>query len=240
MLPMEKVVYVLWRPHGDSVDAFAERLRGDVAQALLDLGIDGLQVNVADDAVEAAMVRLVELDPQMEAVVSVWVGSVMDSVRRPIETVLAGAASKVAGYLVTESTPLRNTSRVAALGERTAGFANLAFLRQPARLSREAWLDAWQNGHSQLAIDTQSTFGYTQNVVVRPLTDDAPAFDGIVEELFPPEALTDLHAFFDAVGDDDKLTKNMKAMGESTERFGASESIDVVPTSQYVFASPFA
>jgi hypothetical protein len=67
-----------------------------------------------------------------------------------------------------------------------------------------------------------------------------PAFDGIVEELFPPEALTDLHAFFDAVGDDEKLQRNMTAMGESTDRFGASESIDVVPTSQYVFRSPFS
>jgi len=237
---MEKVVYVLWRPDGDSVEAFTDRIRGDVARSLLDLGVRGLQVNVADGAVATAMVRLVELDPQMEAVVNVWVETVMDRVRHPIETVLASAASKVAGYLVTESTPLRNTTRVAAPGERTDGFANLAFLRRPARLTEVAWLDAWQNGHSQLAIDTQSTFGYTQNVVVRALTDDAPAFDGIVEELFPPEALTDLHAFFDAVGDDEKLTKNMTAMGESTERFGASESIDVVPTSQYVMASPFA
>jgi hypothetical protein len=236
---MEKLAYVLWRPEGDSVEAFADRIRGDAARSLLDLGVRGLQVNVADDAVAAATVRLVELDPQMEAVVSVWIETVMDSVRQPIEDVLASAASKVAGYLVTESTPLRNTTRAAALGERTDGFSNIAFLRRPARLTREAWLDAWQNGHSQLAIDTQSTFGYTQNVVVRALTDGAPAFDGIVEELFPPEALTDLHAFFDAVGDDEKLTKNMTAMGESTERFGASESIDVVPTSQYVMASPF-
>jgi hypothetical protein len=237
---MEKVVYVLWRREGDSVEAFAERIRGHVAPSLLDLGVRGLQVNVADDAVAAAMVRLVELDPQMEAVVSVWIETVMDRVRRPIEDVLAGATAKVAAYLVTESAPLRNTTRVAAPGERTEGFSNLAFLRRPDRLTREAWLDAWQNGHSQLACDTQSTFGYTQNVVVRALTEGAPAFDGIVEELFPLEALTDLHAFFDAVGDDEKLTKNMTAMGESTERFGASESIDVVPTSQYVFASPFA
>jgi hypothetical protein len=233
------VVYVLWRPPGDSVEAFAERIRGDVARSLLDLGVAGLQVNVADDAVAGAMVRMVELDPQMEAVVSVWVETVMESARRPIETVLSGAAANVAGYLVTESTPLRNTTRVSAPAERTDGFANLAFLRRPARLTREAWLDAWQNGHSQLAVDTQSTFGYTQNVVVRALSDDAPVFDGIVEELFPGEALTDLHAFFDAVGDDDKLARNMTAMGQSTERFGASESIDVVPTSQYVIASPF-
>jgi hypothetical protein len=196
-------------------------------------------VNVADGAVAGAMVRLVELDPQMEAVVSVWVDTAMDRVRHPIEAVLAGAASKIAGYLVTESTPLRNTTRVAPSGARTDGFSNLAFLRRPARLTREAWLDAWQNGHSQLAIDTQSTFGYTQNVVVRAVTEDAPTFDGIVEELFPPEALTDLHAFFDAVGDDEKLTKNMTAMGESTDRFGASESIDVVPTSQYLFSIPW-
>jgi hypothetical protein len=237
---MEKLVYALWRPSGDSVETFADRIRGEVARSLVDLGALGLQVNVADEAVADAMVRMVELEPQMEAVVSVWVETVMDSARRPIETVLSNAASKVAGYLVTESTPLRNTTRVAASGERTDGFSNVAFLRRPTRLSREAWLDAWQNGHSQLAVDTQSTFGYTQNVVVRALTDDAPAFDGIVEELFPTEALTDLHAFFDAIGSDDKLTKNMTAMGESTERFGASESIDVVPTSQYVMASPFA
>jgi hypothetical protein len=106
----------------------------------------------------------------MEAVVSVWVDTVMDAVRHPIETTLGAVAAKSAGYLVTESVPLRNTTRVAAPGDRTDGFANLAFLRRPERLTREAWLDAWQNGHSQLAIDTQSTFGYTQNVVVRPLT----------------------------------------------------------------------
>ena len=234
---MEKVVYVLWRPTSDSVEAFTGRLRDEVASQLVELGVHGLQVNVADEAVADAMVRLVELDPQMEAVVSVWIDTSMDSARHPIEDVLASASSKLAGYLVTESKPLRNTSRVAPAGTRTDGFANLAFLRRPERLSREQWLDAWQNGHSQLAVDTQSTFGYTQNVVVRSLTADAPAFDGIVEELFPVEALTDLHAFFDAVGDDEKLTKNMTAMGESTARFGATENIDVVPTSQYIFTS---
>jgi hypothetical protein len=73
-----------------------------------------------------------------------------------------------------------------------------------------------------------------QDVVVRPLTPDAPTIDGIVEECFPIEALTDLHAFFDAVGDDDRLAANLGRMNESVERFGASASIDVVPTSEYV------
>ena len=228
-------MYVLWRGDGDSVAAFAERLTGEAATSLLRLGVRGLQVNVADDAVAAAVIRVQELDPQMEAIVSVWVDTAMDSARRPVEDVLRAAGGRLAGYLVTESVPLPNTTRRAPLLERTDGFANVAFLRRPDRMSVEDWLDAWQNGQTPVAIETQSTFGYTQNVVVRAVTPDAPRFDGIVEELFPPEALTDLHAFFDATGDDDKLARNMTRMGESTARFGATESIDVVPTSLYVY-----
>ena len=228
-------MYVLWRGDGDSVAAFAGRLTGEVATSLLSLGVRGLQVNVADDAVAGAVIRVQELDPQMEAVVSVWVDTAMDSARLPIEDVLRGASTRMTGYLVTESVPLPNTDRRAPLGERTDGFANIAFLRRPDGMGVDEWLDAWQNGQTPVAIETQSTFGYTQNVVVRAVTADAPPFDGIVEELFPPEALTDLHAFFDATGDDDKLARNMTRMGESTARFGSTESIDVVPTSQYVY-----
>ena len=226
---------MLWRPDGDSVSSFAERLTVEVARSLLDLGLPGVQVNVADDAVAAAVIRVKELDPQMEAIVSLWFDTAMDSERRPVEAILRPASARLAGYLVTESVPLRNTTRPSPLGERTEGFANIAFLRRPDRMSVAEWLDAWQNGQTPVAIETQSTFGYTQNVVVRPVTADAPAFDGIVEELFPPEALTDLHAFFDATGDDDKLARNMARMGESTARFGATESIDVVPTSRYLY-----
>ena len=232
---MEKVVYALWRHDAEPVSTFAGRLIGDVAASLLDLGLPGVQINIADDAVAAAIVRVKELDPQMEAVISLWFDTAMDRVRQPVERVLEAAAATVAGYLVTESVPLRNTTRQAPLGERTDGFANIAFLRRPEHQSVQDWLDAWQNGQTEVAIETQSTFGYTQNVVVRPVTAGAPRFDGIVEELFPPEALTDLHAFFDAVGDDEKLARNMTRMGESTARFGATDSIDVVPTSQYVF-----
>ena len=232
---MEKVVYALWRPDDEEPPVFSTRLTSDVPAALLALDVPGLQVNVADAAVAPALIRMQELDPQMEAVVSVWFHTAMDELRTRVEDTLAAASGRLAGYLVTESVPLRNTARVAPRGERTEGFANFAFLRRPANMTPAEWLDAWQHGQTPVAIETQSTFGYTQNVVVRAVTDDAPAIDGIVEELFPPEALTDLHAFFDATGDDDRLARNMARMGESTARFGATEAIDVVPTSQYVY-----
>jgi len=96
------------------------------------------------------------------------------------------------------------------------------------------WIDAWHNGHTDVASETQSTFGYVQNVVTRPLSPDAPAIDAIVEELFPIEALTSMHAFF-AAADDDELARNLGRMTESTSRFGADRDLDVVPTSRYVF-----
>ena len=240
MRAVEKLVYVLWRNESETAEAWRDHLLGPVASELDAAGVRGLQVNVADDEVAAAIIRVATLDPPMDGVVSVWVDTAMDEARREIEDVLHRVSRRVAGYLVTESEPLRNTARRAPAGRRTDGFANIAFLRRPERFSPEEWLAAWQNGQTPVAIATQSTFGYTQNVVVRAVTDGAPAFAGIVEELFPPEAMTDLHVFFDAAGDDEKLNANMAAMNESTSRFGATEVIDVLPTSQYVVSTPFA
>ena len=145
-------MYVLWRAETDSVEAFADRLTHDVADALLALDVRGLQINVADDAVTPAVIRIKELDPQMEAVVSVWLDTVMDAARQPVDEVLTLATARLAGYLVTESVPLPNTTRRAPLGTRTDGFANIAFLRRPERLSVPEWLDAWQNSQTPVAI----------------------------------------------------------------------------------------
>ena len=229
---MEKVDYVVWRPPGTAPAAFAEALLGPVAEALLAAGARGLQVNVADEAVAGGLMKLVHTSPQMEAVLGVWVDSAAAGPRRPFDAALA-VAGWFAAYLVTESEPLPDPAP-AEPGERTRGFANLAFLRRPDGLDHADWLSRWQDDHTPVAVETQSTFRYVQDVVVRPLTAGAPAVDGIVEECFPLEALTDLHAFFDAAGDDERLSRNLGRMNESVHRFGADQSIDVVPTSEYV------
>ena len=144
--------------------------------------------------------------------------------------------SHVAAYLVTESVPL--TPSATELGQRTIGLANVALLRRPARLDRDTWLARWQLDHTTVAIETQATFGYTQNVVWRALTADAPSIDGIVEELFPAEAISDLREFFGA-SDDADLAERMNRMIASTSAFGANENIDTVPTSRYVLRTPF-
>ena len=216
-------------------DEWCDRLRGPVAQQLLDLGLPGLAVNVKDAEVRAALMTLTVLDPPVVAVVSMWTEQCYGEQVRAALDALAAEADRTAAYLVTESVPLPHRD---APGVRTPGLANVALLRRPADLDAETWRNRWHIGHTPVAIETQSTFGYTQNEVVRALTPDAPALAAIVEELFPIEAVGDLQAFFGAADDAD-LADRLSRMVASTSSFGASENIDTVPTSRYVLRSPF-
>ena len=232
---MEKVIYIVWRDSQTEPGEFARRLRTTLADKLLALGARGLQVNVADDAVlPAAGLRQANTRPQMDGLVSVWMDSAIDRLRQPFDQAIEPAVGRMAGYLVTESQPIRNTRFPAAPGERTPGFAQLAFLIRPPRLTPQAWLDIWHNHHTPVAVETQDNFLYVQNVVVRPVTYAAPHYDAIVEEGFPDAAMTDPQAFFDAAGDEDKFQRNLQAMMESCQRFIDFDKIDVIPTSQYL------
>jgi hypothetical protein len=232
---VEKVIITLRGVDAD--EAWCTRLRDDVAADLLDTGVPGLAVNVRDDAVRHSLMTLTTLEPPVVGFVTLWTQqSYGDQVRSAIAR-LEKECDDVTAYLVTESVPL--PPPVTAAGERTSGLANVALLRRPADLEEATWRQRWHIDHTPVAIATQSTFGYTQNAVVRPLTPEAAAIDAIVEELFPIEATTDLHAFFGAA-DDAELRDRMERMVASTEAFGANRDVDTVPTSRYVLRTPFA
>lgn len=230
---MEKVIVLVRADEPD--DQLCERIRGPVADELLDLDVDGLTVNVRDSAVRHSVMTLTTLAPPVAAVINIWTQQSYGKQITAAVDLLARDAHSVAAYLVTESVPMAPPNH---LGERCPGLANVALLRRPPDLDPTTWLTRWQIDHTQVAIDTQATFGYTQNVVVRPLTPDAPAVDGIVEELFPDAATTDVHAFFGAADDAD-LNDKMTRMVASTSAFGATDNIDTVPTSRFLLRSPF-
>ena len=232
---MEKVIYLVWREQAMTAEKFSAHLRTVLAERLLALGARALQVNVHDDAVAAASgLRQANTRPQPEAMLSVWVDSAVDALRAPFDKAVATAVPSMAAYLVSESVPIRNTRHPAQPGRRTEGWAQVALLARPPRLSPEAWRDTWQNSHTQVAIDTQSTFLYVQNLVIRVLSYAAPVYDAIIEEGFPAAAMTDSYSFFDAVGDEEKYQRNYKAMMDSCRRFIDGDRIDVLPTSQYL------
>ena len=191
-----------------------------------------VQVNEDDDAVADAKMRLRTWPEHVRTVVSVWTP-------QPAEA-LALLAPLADVWEVEERRRIEPPA--APDGQAEDWLSNLAFLRRPAAMSHEAWLSYWMDHHTQIAIDTQDTYGYVQNVVVGTLTDhpgrDADTVSGIVEELFLPDAKTDFHVFYGSGGDKDELRPRMTEMGRSVEQFGAAVDLDLVPSTRRVFTFP--
>lgn len=234
---MEKVLYLLNRPAVLPAADFADRLVEQVGPTLVATGTRGVQVNVVDAAVEpAAGLRFTTSAHAPDAVVSVWIDSAVTHLRSRVDRILVEAGHAVSALLVTESEPIVHRQPEGG-GTRTHGFAQVALLKRPPRLTEAEWLHIWLTHHTPIAVDTQSTFGYTQNVVARHLFGDV-TYDAVVEELFPAGAMTDQHVFYDAVGDDAKLDRNRSEMLASVGRFIDLDHIDVVPTSRHVVQAP--
>jgi hypothetical protein len=217
---MEKLVYLLLGPTGSAPPRLDESLRSRTAPALKAAGAHSVQINVVDPALGHPFG--VEPEPgtvSIQAALSVWVDTAEGA---KVETTLPPAGEEGAawhGWLVCESEPVPNRIHPPGPDGRVPGFAQLVALSRPPHLSWAEWRHIWQGTHTTVAVNTQSTFRYVQNVVFRAITAGAPAYAAVVEECFPAEAATDLHVFFDAVGDDAKLSRHMAAMSESCDRF---------------------
>ncbi len=227
---MEKLIYALWEPKDEVLKSLPAKLTK--------AGASNIRLNRRDDAVApAAALAQSRGEEQAGTVVQFWLPSSNDIFRTPCDQVIATSCDHYHAWLVSESTIIPNVNHKPEMGERTYGFAQLAFLTLPDGMAWQDWRSVWRDGHTQVAIDTQSNFEYVQNLVVEPLTKGAAPYVAIVEECFPPEAMTNPLVFFDAEGDQAKFDKNLAAMMESCGRFIAPGTIDVFPTSQYDYRS---
>lgn len=221
----------------------AARVRAEIAEAvagpLADLGVARYVVNVRDAEVEGALIDVRVTPRRLVAAVRARVPVASAAACAELLDAL-GRLGPVSAWSVTASEvlpviePATDTEPLPLEGVRCEGMANIAFLRRPERMTGHEWLRTWLEDHTTVAIDTQSITAYTQHVVVRALTADAPEIDGIVEEVFPIGAVSDLGVFFDAPGDEVRMTENMRAMSASTARFFDDGTVDAVPTGRYV------
>lgn len=190
-------------------------------------GAHRLQLNL-DDADVAPAMRIATGPEHVAAVVTVWAET-----EEPTR-VLQEVAPRLAGWEVDERRPIEPPETPS--GERTDALANVAILRKPDELDRETWLHRWLVEHTPVAVETQATSGYVQNVVVRRLTDDGERpVDALVEELFPSAGMTDMHAFYGSGGDDAELHRRLERLMASVARIGFDRDIDLVPSSRYVY-----
>ncbi len=231
---MEKLCYIAWKRSELSVDDFAACMIGQVADRLLELGVRGLSVNVVDEHVgQAGNLRISRFDPPIAGMVSLWLDSADD--RAPVTDVLAEITERIASYLVVESVPLRNTVNAAPLRERTAGVNMIACIEKPASMDYQQWIGHWHGHHRDVALETQCTYEYVRNEVVRVLDDDGPRWNAIVEEGFPHEAAADPMVWYRANGDEARFQANLARMMESVEAFLEIDRVESNPMTQYRF-----
>lgn len=230
---MEKVVYVLSRPEGVADEEFAGRVLAQ-APELAKRGVMKLRIDVVDEHVASGgRLRIGRMDPPKSAVVTGWLHDSPEE-KGAVEEVLRALAPGLAGYLVVESVPMHNTEHVAPLGERTPGFNLVTCIEPKAGLAYEDFLSHWFSVHRATAIETQSTFSYVRNEVVRPLTAGAPPWAAVVEEAFPEAALRDPAVFY-AAEDAETLKRHTRRMLDSVQAFLALDRVESHPMSEYVF-----
>ena len=231
---MEKIACVLWKPAGVPDEVFGKGLRS-AAPELARQGASSLRLNIVDEHVAAGTgVRVGKMDPPKAAFATFWLDEA-DGIRAELLPTLSRHASRVAAYLVVESIPLRNTTQLAKPGERTPGFNLVTGIVPKDGLAYEQFIHLWHTEHRAVALETQSTFAYVRNEIVRALTPDAPDWAAIVEESFPIEALTDPTVWYAAVGSPARLEEHRRRMVQSCLAFLALDRVESHPMSEYVF-----
>ena len=230
---MEKLIYLLWKETGKADRLFNEALLGPVQRELIGLGAQRLQVHVVDDAVAAgAKMRFETMKPMPSAMVSFWLNAA--HAKAPYEAILQDAAPRIAGYAVSESVvlPIPETH---ADGERVRGFSQIAMFQKLPGITREGFLHIWMTDQTIVGPATQDTFYYGQNIVVRALTPGAPPLDGIVDECYPIEAMTDHLVYWKANGSEETYQAHFKREMDNVARFLDGDSVSAFISSTYRF-----
>jgi hypothetical protein len=217
-----KLIYAAW---GDDLP---DRLRDEALhERLRAAGVRRLQLNL-DDADVAPAMRIATGAEHIGAIISVWADADAE-----VTEALASATTTLAGWEVDERLPIPPPETPS--GVRMDALANVAVLKRPDDLDRDVWLHRWLVDHTPIAIATQASFGYVQNIVTRELTDVPRRVDALVEELFPSAGMVDMHAFYGSGGDDAELHDRLTKLMASVARIGFDHDIDLVPGSRYVY-----
>lgn len=226
---MQKLFYLLFDEAARSGDALRDHLCEKTAPEIHASGGTDLTIFANDETVSGGLHTVRRSDPPIRAMASFWLEDAGD--RTAAEKALASAAQSIAGYLVVESRPMIYDRKP---GERVDGMKQITCIARRADVSKEEFARIWHTDHRDVAIETQSTFGYVRNEIFRPLTPNAPgAWAAFVEESFPMEALTDMKAFYNHVETDEELAANGKRMMDSCNRFLDPEPMEVTYVSEY-------
>lgn len=240
---MTKTIYLLWSRENLEPALRRQRLLNDTASKLLATGIDGLQINIADDLATTPSPAPKPLfsDPFI-AQVNIWSNDVKK--RQQCEDLIDEAGFECAGYEVDEwlYSDYGDNPHAAPRDwpdqERSPGILAVTLLRKPRRVARAQWLQRWFGHQSPMSEWMQPRSRYVRHIVERVLTPGAEALDGIVEEDWPSgEHVTNALLFYGAKNRL-QLIVHMLIMLRSVTRILNLWNITTVMMSEYFIKTP--
>jgi len=232
---VNKTVMIVWdprkRPRAEVRSALLERC----ATALLEDGVQQLWMSIADDRVGVASPNPFPLfERRMVALVSAFTEDARD-VAGPLRV----EGFEVASYHVEQSvyrdygdTPDAGR-RDWPDGERSPGVTAVSLLERPGRLDHDEWIRRWHGRMSSVSEEIQPRTRYVRNVVIAPLSPDAPPFEGIVEECWPSEQHVSSPWLFYGAANPWQLVRNMVRIAAAVMHFTTLWRVRTVMMSEY-------
>ena len=225
---MQKFIFVLFqKSHLENLYPFTTNTLSITQGLIADLKVSRFQLNDISGAIEkGSHHRQVNHSFQPIGVLTLWFESLNKVDLKKLISNLQKVFDDVWYFEVDEKVVLNN---LPIDGENS--FTQYALISKHSNMSKTAFFDHWQDVHTEIAINTQSTFSYIQNTITQDFSQNHAPFLAIVEESFPIAALEDPAIFYNA-DSKEVLEKNIARMMESCQKFLNFEEIIVFPTKQ--------
>lgn len=240
---MIKFVYLLWPRVEMTPRERREVLLQACAPKLLQIDIQGLQINIVDDRVTTPSPAPKPLFSEpFIAQVNIWLAS--EKCHLNCADILRAAGFELAGYRVDEwlYTDYGENPHAGPRdwldGERSPGVLAVTILRRPKRIPRDVWMRRWFGVQSPMSEWMQPRSRYVRNVVEQAVTPGAEHCEGIVEEAWPSDQhVTNPRLFYGAQNWFQQML-HMGIMLRSVARMLRLWNITTVMTSEYFIKTP--
>ena len=174
---MAKYIFLIRSPEQLEPLAFRSEVFDRLVPQLLRLNPEKLKVDLTE--VSPPRLAVVPFKRSGLAMVSVW-DNLADRAQQ-WQAEMAGIGPNVAGYEVTESTPLAYKKDWDD-GKTSPGAVMLTLMRKNPALRREQFMEEWFGHHTPMAMRIHPLWNYIRNVVEKAVIEGSPPMDGIVEE----------------------------------------------------------
>jgi hypothetical protein len=174
---MAKYIFLIRSPEQFEPLAFRSEVFDRLVPQLLRLNPEKLKIDLTE--VSPPRLAVVPFRRSALAMISVWDNLADRSKQWQAE--MAAIGSNVAGYEVTESTPVAYKKDWDD-GKASPGAVMLTLMRKNPSLSHEQFMEEWFGHHTPMAMRIHPLWNYIRNVVETAVVEGSPPMDGIVEE----------------------------------------------------------